>query len=82
MAELRIENPKTTESFVEWLQQAGVKLPVRPSEEDLGVILDADGANVLVVDDNGLRDNDDVEVITMAIVLAVNTCGAFKAVQF
>lgn len=79
--DLRIENPKTTEGFVERLRQSNVKLPLRPSEEDVGVILDAEGADVLTVDSNGDRENAEVEIITLMIVLAVNTCGGFKAVQ-
>jgi hypothetical protein len=81
MADLRIEDPKTTERFVERLRQLSVKLPLRPSEEDTGVILDADGIDVLTVDSNGERSDEEAQIIALMIVLAVNTCGGFKAVR-
>lgn len=80
MADLRIENPKTTEEFVALLASAGVKLPLRLHDEDLGVVVDARGHNVLVVDENHARSDDQAEAIAQWIVLAVNTCGGFRAV--
>lgn len=51
---------------------AEVRLPLRLSEEDLGVALDADGRDVLTVDVNGERPNDQVEAICLAIVDVIN----------
>ena len=81
MADLRVEDPKTTDQFVALLAERNVKLPLRLSEEDLGVVLDAKGRDVFTVDSNGERPDDEVEMIAGWIVLAANTCGGFGAVQ-
>lgn len=81
MAELRIENPGTTEAFAAALAAVDVKLPVGPSPDDLGSVLDADGREVLVIDVNREKPDAQVEVIRLWIVLAVNTCGGFRAVR-
>lgn len=79
--DLRVENPKTSDAFVAALAAANVKLPIECSDHDVGVILDADGNQVLTVDQDNLRPNDEVEMICACIVVAVNTCGSFKAVR-
>lgn len=76
--ELRFERTKTTDAFVAELRKVGVKLPLRVSDEDIGVVLDADGRDVLAVDVNSERPDDLVEAIAMWIVCAVNTCGGFR----
>jgi hypothetical protein len=81
MADLRVENPKTTDQFNALLAARNVQLPLRLSEEDLGVVLDADGRDVFTVDSNGERPDAEVEMIAEWIVVAVNTCGGFKAVH-
>lgn len=81
MADLRIENPKTTEGFVEMLAVLNVKLPVSVSGEDVGVVLDADGNDVLTVDVNAARSDEQANGIAVMIMLAINTCGGFKAVR-
>ncbi|NGO50481.1 hypothetical protein [Allomesorhizobium camelthorni] len=78
MGDLRVENPKTTEAFVAALAEQMVKLPLGVSEDEPGVVFDADGETVFVVDVNNERPDDQVEQIAMWIVLAVNTCGGFK----
>ena len=55
----------------------GVKLPLRLSDEDVGVILDDDGADVMTVDSNGMRDNDKVLMIAALVVSAVNDLAGF-----
>lgn len=80
MGDLRIENPATTEQFIEALQRRQVKLPLRISDEFPGQVDDDDGDAVLVIDANCERCTQDVMAITTIIVLAVNTCGGFKAV--
>ena len=79
MADLRMEDPKTTKEFVSALESAGVKLPLQCSPLDIGVILDLEGRDVVTVDVNGIRPDDEVCLIADWIVLAVNTCGGFKA---
>jgi hypothetical protein len=49
-----------------------VKLPLRMSGEDAGVILDDDGVDVLTVDSNGMRADDEALAIATLIVSAVN----------
>jgi len=79
MADLRIENPATTEQFVALLAAQNVCLPLDHAAGDVGVVVDADGNTVFVVDVNNDRDDDEVFRIAAWIVLAVNTCGGFKA---
>jgi len=55
----------------------GVKLPLRLSDEDVGVILDDDGADVLTVDSNGMRDEQRVQMIAAPVATAVNDLAAF-----
>ncbi len=78
MADLRVENPRTTEQFVEALKREGVVLPLQPGED--GTILDATGRDILVVDVNRERPDDQVANIVLWLVLAANTCGGFVAV--
>lgn len=81
MADLRIETPATTECFVAALASEGVKLPLDLSPNDCGVIVDAGGRGVITIDVNNELPDDQVERIASWIVLAVNTCGGFKAVR-
>lgn len=55
----------------------GVKLPLRLSDEDVGVILDDDGADVLTVDSNGMRDDQKVQMIAALVATAVNDLAGF-----
>lgn len=54
-----------------------VKLPLRLSDEDVGVILDDDGADVLTVDSNGMRDEQKVQMIAALVATAVNDLAGF-----
>jgi hypothetical protein len=78
MSDLRTENPATTEAYVKALAGCDVKLPVDVGAE-LGVIYDADGRDVITIDVNNDRPDEQVEIISRWIVLAVNTCGGFRA---
>lgn len=78
MADLRVENTATTEAFLKLLHDQDVALPLRLSEEYIGVVLDADGRDVLVVDVNSERPNDQVAMIAGCIMLAVNIYGGFR----
>lgn len=66
--------PRKTESDV-----FGVKLPLLPTDDDVGTLMDADRNPVLVVDVNRERSDEDVAWIVGMIQVAVNTCGGFKA---
>ena len=56
----------------------GVKLPLHLSDEDVGVILDDDGADVLTVDSNGMRDDQKVQMIAALVATAVNDLAGFN----
>ncbi|CDX54531.1 conserved hypothetical protein [Mesorhizobium plurifarium] len=78
---LAITNAETTEQFVAELAKLDVKLPLNLSETDTGVIVDAEGCGIITIDVNSERPDDQVEQIAGWIVMAVNTCGGFKAVR-
>lgn len=50
----------------------GVKLPLHTSRAECGVILDADGQDVLTVDSNGFRPDDQVSAIAALVTTCVN----------
>ncbi|MGH6865458.1 MAG: hypothetical protein ACREDO_04630 [Methyloceanibacter sp.] len=79
MSDLRIENPATTAAFVERFAAFDVKLPLALHDEEVGSVIDADKREVFVVDVNRERTDGDAEMIATWIVLAVNTCGGFRA---
>ena len=79
MGDFRFERSATTDAFVAELAALDVALPLRPSEADLGVVLDANGDDVFTVDSNGDRPDDQVAKIALWIVCAVNTCGGYRA---
>lgn len=72
-------NPETTQKFCNDLAATNVKLPLSIHEEDDAAIIDADGHYVLTVDVNRERPDHEACKIALWIVLAVNTCGGFKA---
>lgn len=57
-----------------------VRLPLRLSEEDAGVVLDADGRDVLTVDVNGERPDDQATSIARLLVVLVNAAAGFDRV--
>lgn len=79
MGDLRIESPATTHRFVALMAAADVKLPLALHDEDVGVVIDADKRDVFVVDSNNDRSDEQTVLIAGWIVLAVNTCGGFRA---
>jgi len=78
---LEIVNADTTEAFVAALSGLGVKLPLALHDEEVGSVIDADKHEVFVVDVHSELPNEVAEHIASWIVLAVNTCGGFKAVR-
>ena len=81
MATLRVENIKSiSERFNAALLKQGVVMPLRSHPTEVGEIVDAAGAKVMQVDPDGRLGDDEVEAIANLIMLAVNTCGSFRAV--
>jgi len=78
-AQARFESSAATDTFVAELAALDVALPLRLSKEELGVVLDSDGRDVITIDVNGDRPDDQVEAIAQWIACAVNTCGGFRA---
>ncbi len=74
---LRVENPNLSSEYVKMLEKLGHPLPWNHNNE-AGVIIDANGEAVLIVDVHQERSDQDVHDVIMAILLAVNTCGGFK----
>jgi hypothetical protein len=81
MAELRVENIKISEQFNAALLQLGVIMPIDLHPYEIGEIVDATGRKVLQVDPDGMLPDEKVDAIATLVILAVNTCGSFKAVE-
>ncbi|SMD18258.1 hypothetical protein [Rhizobium sp. RU36D] len=69
-------SPATPAAIVAALAAAQVKLPLRMSEQDTGVILDDDGHDIITIDSNGKREDDQVDIIAMLVVSAINHLAA------
>ncbi|WP_440411083.1 hypothetical protein [Neorhizobium petrolearium] len=54
------------------LAEVGVKLPLKVSPDDVGVVLDADGFDVITIDVNGIRSDDQANAIASLIVELIN----------
>ena len=79
MADLRFENPATTEGFVRSMADLDTALPLRLCDEHVGSVIDHNGMEVFVVDQNGELSDALAVARAELIVLAVNTCGGFTA---
>ena len=77
MSKIEFENPDTTEQFKAMMDKLSAPLPW--SEDAEGSVSDANGKWVLQIDPNDERDYSEVETIASYAVLAINTCGGFKA---
>ncbi|HEV7251464.1 MAG TPA: hypothetical protein VGN93_31185 [Shinella sp.] len=56
-----------------------VALPLRLSDSDIGVILDDEGVDVITIDVNGDRSDDQVTAIAAMIISAVNNIAGMEA---
>ncbi|WP_377299769.1 hypothetical protein [Rhizobium sp. SGZ-381] len=65
-------------SVIAGFADQGVTLPLRLSDEDIGVVLDADGRDVLTVDSNGERPDEQASAIALMIVSAVNAAASLE----
>ncbi|WP_440410693.1 hypothetical protein [Neorhizobium petrolearium] len=54
------------------LADVGVKLPLKVSPDDVGVILDADGFDVITIDVNATRSDDQANAIATLIAELIN----------
>ena len=72
-ADLIITNPKTSAQFIEILNKAGARLPWECVN---GEIFDADGKSVCEVGHLSRK-----KIAAEMIVVAVNTCGSFRATR-
>jgi hypothetical protein len=81
MADLRVENVKISEEFNAALLQLGVAMPIDHHPDEVGEVIDAMGNIVLQVDPLGSLPDDQASAIAAMIILAVNTCGSFLAVE-
>jgi len=75
----RFDQSAGSDTFIAELAALEVTLPLRLSEEDVGVVLDATGRDFCTVDVNGDRPDEQVSAIASWIVCAVNTCGGYRA---
>lgn len=73
-ADLRVTNVKTCQQFIERLNVLGAPLPW--GSNDAGEVYDADGD--IVCDVSDFITNGQASIAEM-IVVAVNTCGSFRA---
>lgn len=79
MSAFRFDASPSSQAFADELAKFGVRLPLRVSDEDVGVVLDAHGCDVLTVDVNGERSDLEAASIAVWIVTTVNTCGGYAA---
>jgi hypothetical protein len=63
------------------LQSLAVELPLSVSEDDIGVVLDANGREVFTVDVNNDRPDEEVDRITDWLVVAINTAAMTGAAE-
>lgn len=63
--------------FAEQLSALGITLPVTTTTENIGVIFDAAGKDVVTVDCNGNLDDASAGMIAGYITLAINMAGGF-----
>lgn len=76
MAEAHLDTAATTDMFRAVLAGVGVALPL--AETDAGVIVDATGQQIFVVDPDNLRPDSQVHAIAAYLIAAVNTCGGCR----
>lgn len=68
------------DQFKATLERLDAPPPWQIDEEETGVILDANGRDVLCIDTNNTRPDSDVSELAVWIITAVNTCAGFRAV--
>jgi len=81
MAKVVYENPVTPAGYVAALLAHNVELPLLPSSEELGVLRDARGREVMTIDVNGERPDEEVFAVVAYLCMAINQVGGFKAIS-
>ncbi|MCT7667644.1 hypothetical protein [Shinella kummerowiae] len=71
-------NPNSPDGFAAVFLANNVELPLEPSSEDAGVLLDAQGRDVITIDVNGERPDEEVYALTAYLCMAINGAGGFK----
>jgi len=71
-----IPRPTTPEGFSQVLRELHVYLPLVPSSEQVGDLLDASGRHVLTIDIHRQRSDENVHRIAACLCTAINAAGA------
>ncbi|HAU74372.1 MAG TPA: hypothetical protein DCW88_02195 [Agrobacterium sp.] len=66
--------------FLTAMAELGVSFPLTYSERDMGVLLDADGEELLTIDSSGSMPDDTVSLIAANIVMTLNNAAGFVAI--
>lgn len=80
MEKIRVDNPVTPEAFLQAMGQLGVAFPLVCSQQDLGVILDADGDELLTIDSAGVMPDPTVTLLSANIVMVLNNAAGLQAI--
>lgn len=77
---IRVENPVTPEAFIQAMSELGVSFPLTCSQRDMGVLLDADGDELLTIDSSGSMPDNTVALLCANIVMVLNNAAGYRAV--
>lgn len=80
MAQTIFENPDTALGYQTAFRANNVELPLRPSNVEIGVLVDAQGNDVITIDVNGARPDSEVEALTAYLCMAINQSGGYRVV--
>lgn len=81
MPQTIFENPVSAPGYCAAFAGHNVALPLKPSDADLGTLLDAHGRDVLTIDVNSERSEDEVVALTAYLCMAINQAAGFKALR-
>lgn len=80
METTRVENPISPEAFVQAMNELGIAFPLTCSQRDMGVLLDADGDELLTIDSSGSMPDNTVALLCANIVMVLNNAAGYQAV--
>ncbi|XHE13654.1 hypothetical protein PCC82_02635 [Agrobacterium deltaense] len=80
MREIRVENPTTPETFLQAMGELGIAFPLACSQQDIGVLLDADGEELLTVDSAGCMPDEIVALLVANIAMVLNNAAGHNAI--
>lgn len=81
MAQVVFQNPNSPAGYVGAFLKNNVELPLEPSSQELGVLRDAQGREVLTIDVNGERPDEEVTALMAYLCMAINEAGGFKVLK-